>query len=85
MATELGPRPGKLSQPASRPFESGGGSLPGTSPSEMCSVHSVPDQNRCSWRKKGSLNHPGGVPVVVTVGWEPLPPACGGGCRPTTP
>lgn len=28
-----------------------------------CSVHAVPDQYRCSWRTKGSTNHPGAVPV----------------------
>jgi hypothetical protein len=41
--------------------------------SVTCSVHSVPDQYRCSCLKKGSANHPGAVPVVVgSEPWGPL-------------
>ena len=47
------------------PPEDGGGSLPGTPSSRTCSVHSVPDQYRCSCLTKGSVNHPAGVPVVL--------------------
>jgi len=40
--------------------------------SVTCSVHSVPDQYRCSCLKKGSANHPGAVPVAVaSETWGP--------------
>jgi hypothetical protein len=40
--------------------------VPGTPPSETCSVHSDPDQYRCSCRPEGSVNQLGGIPVNVT-------------------
>ena len=40
----------------------GGGSVPGTPSSTMCSVHSVPDQYRWAWRPVGSVNQPGASP-----------------------
>jgi hypothetical protein len=36
-------------------------------PSVTCSVHSEPDQYRCSWRPVGSTNQPGAIPVNVTL------------------
>jgi hypothetical protein len=51
---------------ASRPVFRGGGSVPGTPPSVTCSVHSDPDQYRCSCRPEGSVNQQGAIPVNVT-------------------
>lgn len=53
-------------QDAWRPVLPGGGSVPGTPPSIMCSVHSDPDQYRCSCRPEGSVSQPGATPVNVT-------------------
>jgi hypothetical protein len=39
--------------------------VPGTPLSLTCSVHSVPDQYRCSCLKKGSVNQAGAVPAVA--------------------
>jgi hypothetical protein len=50
---------------ASRPAP-GGGSVPGMPPSVTCSVHSDPDQYRCSCRPVGSTSQPGAIPVNVT-------------------
>lgn len=39
--------------------------MPGDPLSLTCSVHSVPDQYRCSCLKKGSVNQAGAVPAVA--------------------
>ena len=46
--------------------------MPGTPPSVTCSVHSDPDQYRCSCRPDGSVSQPGAIPVNVNwLGGEP--------------
>jgi hypothetical protein len=40
--------------------------VPGTPPSLTCSVHSDPDQYRCSCRPEGSVSQLGAIPVNVT-------------------
>ena len=42
--------------------------MPGAPWSVTCSVHSVPDQYRCSCLKNGSANHPGAVPEADESG-----------------
>ena len=51
--------------------------MPGTPPSVTCSVHSDPDQYRCSCRPEGSVGQPGAIPVNVTWpgGASPAPGA----------
>jgi hypothetical protein len=39
--------------------------VPGTPPSLTCSVHSDPDQYRCSCLPQGSVSQPGATPVNV--------------------
>src|SRR6516162_2306078 len=57
----------------SRPASPGGGSVPGTPRSSTCSVHSDPDQYRCSCRLVGSTSQPGAIPV--NVDWPEEAPA----------
>ena len=45
----------------------GGGSVPGTPPFVTCSVHSDPDQYRCSFRPEGSGSQQGAIPVNATL------------------
>ncbi len=45
--------------------------MPGTPPSSTCSVHSDPDQYRCSWRREGSVSQPGAIPVNPTLPDDP--------------
>lgn len=54
-----------------RPVLPGGESMPGTPPSRTCSVHSDPDQYRCSCRPEGSISQPGAIPVNVTAPDDP--------------
>jgi hypothetical protein len=47
--------------------------MPGTPRSSTCSVHSDPDQYRCSCRPEGSTSQPGAIPVNVE--WPAEAPA----------